>query len=288
MRSCIGTVAVAALALASTPCRAQDDPRILFSGQGGFVSFPIGTALRDLDLLGGTELVFQSEDLLLPALRAGPWDLIIIRWFDAFEGPLAGAIIDELAAHVDGGGKLMFSMAELDEQPELWPILGIDSAVDVVEPLQDIFTVYGRDESTKRHPAFGRLAWRVNTDPPPPPTSDYGDSLVPDHGAFTIAEFADDATGAIVVARDGNVIVNGEHWDYWSLAGSAVAEDQIQWLLECPADLDGDGDLTVFDFLEFQNRFDGGGTTGFADFCYDGRLDVFDFLEYFNLFDAGC
>ncbi len=287
MRVSIGTVAVAALALASTPCRAQDDPRILFSGQGGFDSFPIGTALRDLDLLGGTQVVFQREDLLLPALRDGPWDLIIIRWFDTFEGPLAGAIIDELAAHVDGGGKLMFSMAELDEQPELWPILGIESAVDVVEPLQDLVATYGGIDPDQWHPAFSGL-WRVMDDPSPPPTSDYGDWLEPGIGSFAVAVYESDRHAGIVLSNNGRVVVTGAHWDYWDLGGARIAEDQIQWLLECPADLDGDGELTVFDFFEFQNRFDAGGDDGFADFCYDGRLDVFDFLEYSNLFDAGC
>ncbi|MEQ9095695.1 MAG: GC-type dockerin domain-anchored protein [Phycisphaerales bacterium] len=238
-------------------------------------------------MLDHVTLVFQREDLLLPALRDGPWDLVIIRWFDAFEGPLAGDIIAELASHVDGGGKLMFSMAQLDEQPEVWPILGIDAAVDVEEPLQDIFTVHGRDDPTRRHPAFRQLGWRVNDDPFLPPTSDYGDWLEPGGDASVIAEFVDDSTGAIVVSRDGAVIVNGQHWDYWE-SGILTAERQLEWLLGCPADLDADGDLTVFDFFEFQNRFDSGGSSGFADFDYDGMLDVFDFLEFFNLFESGC
>ena len=57
----------------------------------------------------------------------------------------------------------------------------------------------------------------------------------------------------------------------------------------CPADLDGDGQLTVFDFLEFQNAFDAGERR--ADFnpttCVP-NLDIFDFLAFQNAFDAGC
>ncbi len=54
----------------------------------------------------------------------------------------------------------------------------------------------------------------------------------------------------------------------------------------CVADLDGDGALTVFDFLEFQNLFDAGDPL--ADFDGDGALTLFDFLAFQNAFDAGC
>ncbi|UYV12511.1 MAG: hypothetical protein NCW75_14585 [Phycisphaera sp.] len=54
----------------------------------------------------------------------------------------------------------------------------------------------------------------------------------------------------------------------------------------CVADLDGDGALTIFDFLAFQNLFDGGDLR--ADLDGDGTLTIFDFLEFQNLFDAGC
>jgi len=54
----------------------------------------------------------------------------------------------------------------------------------------------------------------------------------------------------------------------------------------CLADLDGDGVLTIFDFLEFQNLFDAGDPI--ADFDGDGSLTLFDFLAFQNAFDAGC
>jgi hypothetical protein len=54
----------------------------------------------------------------------------------------------------------------------------------------------------------------------------------------------------------------------------------------CPADIDGDGDLTLFDFLAFQNAFDAGDPV--ADFDGDGDLTLFDFLAFQNAFDAGC
>ncbi|NRA57660.1 MAG: hypothetical protein HRU13_06035, partial [Phycisphaerales bacterium] len=63
-------------------------------------------------------------------------------------------------------------------------------------------------------------------------------------------------------------------------AGAANAQ------VDCPADLDGDGELTVFDFLEFQNLFGAGDLR--ADFDGNGVLDIFDFLEFQNLFVLGC
>jgi len=54
----------------------------------------------------------------------------------------------------------------------------------------------------------------------------------------------------------------------------------------CRADIDGDGELTLFDFLAFQNLFDAGDPA--ADFDGDGGLTLFDFLAFQNEFDAGC
>ena len=54
----------------------------------------------------------------------------------------------------------------------------------------------------------------------------------------------------------------------------------------CTADLDGDGSLTIFDFLAFQSLFDDGDLA--ADFDGDGTLTIFDFLEFQTQFDAGC
>ncbi|MFI4881356.1 MAG: GC-type dockerin domain-anchored protein [Phycisphaerales bacterium JB064] len=56
--------------------------------------------------------------------------------------------------------------------------------------------------------------------------------------------------------------------------------------LDCIADLDQDGSLTIFDFLMFQNLFDAGDPI--ADFDGDGSLTLFDFLAFQNAFDLGC
>ncbi|MEQ8844816.1 MAG: GC-type dockerin domain-anchored protein [Phycisphaerales bacterium] len=54
----------------------------------------------------------------------------------------------------------------------------------------------------------------------------------------------------------------------------------------CAADFDGDGELTLFDFLAFQNAFDMGDLA--ADFDGDGSLTLFDFLAFQNAFGMGC
>jgi hypothetical protein len=55
---------------------------------------------------------------------------------------------------------------------------------------------------------------------------------------------------------------------------------------DCPVDLDGDGELTIFDFLVFQNAFDA--RDPIADFDGDGMFTLFDFLAFQNAFDIGC
>ncbi|MFG0286341.1 MAG: GC-type dockerin domain-anchored protein [Phycisphaerales bacterium JB039] len=54
----------------------------------------------------------------------------------------------------------------------------------------------------------------------------------------------------------------------------------------CRPDLDGDGELTLFDFLAFQNLFAEGDLR--ADFDGDGVLTLFDFLAFQTAFGEGC
>lgn len=55
---------------------------------------------------------------------------------------------------------------------------------------------------------------------------------------------------------------------------------------DCYADCDGDGVLTIFDFLCFQNKFAVRDLA--ADCDLDGRFTIFDFLCFQNRFSAGC
>lgn len=65
----------------------------------------------------------------------------------------------------------------------------------------------------------------------------------------------------------------------------------IEWVLAnlagaCKADLNGDGVLDLFDFLEFTNLFNAMDPR--ADFTGDGVFDLFDFLAFVNEFNQGC
>jgi len=66
----------------------------------------------------------------------------------------------------------------------------------------------------------------------------------------------------------------------------ACFDNVVIEMTACAADFDGDGELTIFDFLAFQNAFDAGDPL--ADFDGDGELTIFDFLAFQNAFDAGC
>ena len=81
--------------------------------------------------------------------------------------------------------------------------------------------------------------------------------------------------GAPAIASDGTLIICG--------IGSDVRAYRSD---RCRVDLDGDGELTFFDFLEFQNLFAAGDLR--ADFDGDGALTFFDFLAFQNEFAAGC
>jgi len=263
--------------------RSQDDPEILFSTPEFWDSNPINSALFDLGL-SADRPAFPVD--LLGALRRHAWDLVIIRWSTPYPPDVYVEILDELTAHVDRGGALMFSIAELDQMPEYWPLLGIADAMDLELPLEDIVSSGFVGDPGPPHPAFSSTVLSAIGDPM---SFDFGDALVPAVGTFTIAQYLGTDRPAVVLAHGGRVITNGQEWDQWDIAsGIDVARDQLEWLLGCPADVDEDGTLTVFDFFEFQNRFDSGGASGFADFCYDGRLDMFDFLEFLNLFQTGC
>ncbi|MEO1007880.1 MAG: GC-type dockerin domain-anchored protein [Planctomycetota bacterium] len=80
--------------------------------------------------------------------------------------------------------------------------------------------------------------------------------------------------------------VNERGWIVGTGVRFGVLGNAFLLIPECPADVDRDGELTLFDFLEFGNLFDAGSVA--ADFDFDGRLTLFDFLAFGNAFDAGC
>ncbi|UYV12313.1 MAG: hypothetical protein NCW75_13560 [Phycisphaera sp.] len=84
----------------------------------------------------------------------------------------------------------------------------------------------------------------------------------------------------------------GDHFSWAELIGGTTEEfpdpgfATIVVRTDCLADLDGNAELDVFDFLAFQNFFIDASPV--ADLDADGDLTLFDFLAFQNAFDAGC
>lgn len=251
--------------------------RILL-GQFGDFEFPYFTgAILDLGLQDVTTVTVRQDDFL-DGLRSLRFELVIVRSIDLFQPGLEDAILTELEAHVARGGKLHFQMADLDRASGRYlDLLGLEAAVELELPLPNIRAPQPTHPSV---PGAGFLDAAGDLFPP-----DYGDVLLARTSSFVTQTFGVDGPASTVLSRASRVMVNGHQWDNWQSTSAYVAF-QIEWLLSCPADLDGDGDLTVFDFFELQNLFDAGDPR--ADVFYDGRLDVFDFLAFFNQFEDGC
>ena len=90
-----------------------------------------------------------------------------------------------------------------------------------------------------------------------------------------------DVIGGEIVAT---VLTQGDPFDF--VTQYAITGEGSPCGGACRADLDGDGSLTLFDFLEFQNLF--ASSDPRADFDGDGSFTIFDFLEFQNAFAAGC
>ncbi|MEQ8843709.1 MAG: PQQ-binding-like beta-propeller repeat protein [Phycisphaerales bacterium] len=106
-------------------------------------------------------------------------------------------------------------------------------------------------------------------------------------GGLSLLDLSRDPADALFVRSStplgggSPAIARGVAVSAWGDAVVAFAYGEV-----CFADFDGDGSLTLFDFLAFQNAFDAGERS--ADCDGDGSLTLFDFLCFQNAFDAGC
>ena len=110
-----------------------------------------------------------------------------------------------------------------------------------------------------------------------------GDEILDDYDTA----FADDrwSSGEVYLSHRGPLSME------ITVTASPFDEGGAAWRLifaepPCRVDLDGDQQLTIFDFLAFQNLFDLMDPR--ADFDDDGEFTIFDFLAFQNEFDAGC
>lgn len=250
------------------------DQEYLYGRFGQFTSTPIEQALDQQRI--------PNEFVLDPAafvdrLRDRSWNVVIVRAIDLPPAPLHDEMIDLLEAHVDAGGRLHFQVADLqDAPPRLLDLLGLVGTEDLATPPSTI------GPTDVQHLAENdRLV--------PPGTSalpgDAGEVLLPAATSYVTRTYGDGGA-ATVISAGGRVIVNGAQWDQWdTMQSSLVAQTHLRWL-RCWAELDGDGVLTIYEFLTFIILLERGNAT--ADFDGNGRIDLFDFLTFSNVFDAGC
>ena len=93
----------------------------------------------------------------------------------------------------------------------------------------------------------------------------------------------DDADGT----KNGRFVIKiiGTDFSLYDLDGNYVVESEDLWVYGHRADLNADGVIDVFDFLQFQNMFLLALPEG--DFNLDQRYDLFDFLAFQDAFSRG-
>jgi hypothetical protein len=144
---------------------------------------------------------------------------------------------------------------------------------------------------------------------PPFPTYTSGHSTFSGSGSTAIARFfgrddfnftfeaeglSRDFTSLSEAADEAGIsrIYGGIHYDFDNIEGLSSGRALGNYIADgffakrCRSDLDGDGALTLFDALAFQNAYETGAAA--ADFTSDGELTVADYLRFIDDFTAGC
>ncbi len=270
-------------------------PRAMESGRDGTLFITDGTSLRRFAHTGGGEFG-QLDSVLLPAPAHA------LYYDDA---------TDELLALSTSDRRLMRISPDLDLlRNDALPagiVLAADGSV-TVNPVDGAEWIGGPGSATlwklRREPVGGRI--EIDATVPLPgviePQSlqfdQRGNIALVDRGV--IKEFEPDGAGGwrrLAGLFDGDpsgplfrMGRSRSNWDEKTMAGAddinILPPDTGPGAPHCAADVNVDGSLDFFDFLEFQNMFAVGDTD--ADFTRDGALDFFDFLAFQNAFAAGC
>ncbi|MEO1008696.1 MAG: GC-type dockerin domain-anchored protein [Planctomycetota bacterium] len=229
------------------------------------------------------DLEILDDFIALDAAAADPSNgvFIINNSCCFFGGGYAASIADRVAA----GARVHQTFWNMDAEPGLQATFGISGAVDFFDPREV--------HNNISHPSWGSVAGPILPDGSIF-WADNGDELTPAAGGTVVSTHDSTAgPGATVVANGDTETTLHNGFDYDSFFETDMTDlitAQLEWLLDgdtvCLPDIDMDGELTIFDFLAFQNLFDMGDLA--ADFDGDGFLTIFDFLEFQNLFDMGC
>ena len=228
----------------------------------------------------GDNVVVAGVDTFNAELTGGDWDVVVVD--------MPSTLLTDfnpLIDYINGGGATVVST---------W-FAGWDPLLTAMGALG------GTSFSTQANPSItstGTPEADIIFDGVTTPITDFfqqwgsdGVQANPAPGSIAVAQQAGAGDPVVWVGNDGRTIGS---WvaDEMNDGAQAVQlwENYITFVGgggdECRADCDGDGDLTLFDFLCFQNLFDAGDLA--ADFDGDGSLTLFDFLAFQNEFDAGC
>ncbi|MEQ8317819.1 MAG: GC-type dockerin domain-anchored protein [Phycisphaerales bacterium] len=109
-----------------------------------------------------------------------------------------------------------------------------------------------------------------------------------DQGGIYVYEVRDPSAMRLVhfvpTAARGADLLDHYLWASNGVGGLSIVD--IATCLPCRADLDGDGEATVYDVLAFLRLFDAGDPS--ADFNQDGRLSLVDLLGFQRAVGLGC
>lgn len=245
---------------------------------------PMLYAGGDFDTAGG-----------IAAENIARWDPGLGQWFDVGGG--ASGWVWDLAVYDDGRGPALYAGGYLTVQApgeprsrnigrwngEAWR--GVDVGVSGSPPggPQGVFALHPFDDGSGERLFIGGSFFG------PGAGTDFGPSLIAWDGAewSGIGSADGGVTGFQLVEFDGDLsLMASGSFDVVNGDVVSINLARYQGCDACPADLDGDGELAIFDFLMFGNLFDAGDPA--ADFDGDGAFTVFDFLAFQNAFDAGC
>jgi hypothetical protein len=110
-----------------------------------------------------------------------------------------------------------------------------------------------------------------------------------DHYAILVTLLAGDVLPGVSFVQDayaGGALLTKEAFDKPMIVRPGHDMLFSAGFTSCTADVDGDGELNIFDFISFQGLYEVGSQS--ADCNHDGVLNILDFVCYQAMFQQGC
>lgn len=240
-----------------------------------------GTAVFERQLaLGGDLEVNPPRDMA--ELNAASWG----DWAQTGENVLSDDLVNTVVGH--GSVKMVTTggFDTLERYPgdhlARWDLTNVD-AVRFWAYAENQHSFQERSPWVRLSSPNGSLDLKPNEDVLNWAIGNWVEYVVPVEGDQT---WTRTVNGDFSMAQVTSVEIHSDTWDY----GFTLWLDGVRFDPQpCAADLDGDGSLTLFDFLAFGNQFVAGDARADCDWSTGrGVFDLFDFLCFQNQFVAGC